>query len=143
MWKYFSIFIFSHGLYANELNESSTNSNNSPQNAASKNTPFKKALENNVNKNGVVLPNLKAPNVGVDIDGKGHKIKKSAESVVAFVTSIYAGGKIKLLGNNTIIDEGTQYQSGQSINIIAKDYFNKSAVNSGKGDEKKERTQGG
>lgn len=105
--------------------------------------PFKKALENNVNKNGVVLPNLKAPNVGVDIDGKGHKIKKSAESVVAFVTSIYAGGKIKLLGNNTIIDEGTQYQSGQSINIIAKDYFNKSAVNSGKGDEKKARTQGG
>lgn len=105
--------------------------------------PFKKALENDVAKNGVVLPNLKAPNVGVDIDGKGHKIKKSAESVVAFVTSINAGGKITLLGKNTIIDEGTQYQSGQSINIIAKDYFNKSAVNSGKGDEKKESVQGG
>ena len=105
--------------------------------------PFKKAIENDVAKNGVVLPNLKAPNVGVEIDGKGHKLKKSAESVVAFVTSIYAGGEIKLLGNNTIIDEGTQYKSGQSIHITAKDYVNKSAVNSGKGDERKESAQGG
>ncbi|MFA3778850.1 ShlB/FhaC/HecB family hemolysin secretion/activation protein [Yersinia sp. 1652 StPb PI] len=40
MWKYFSIyiFIFSHGLYANELNESSTYSNNFHQNHASENT---------------------------------------------------------------------------------------------------------
>lgn len=38
MWKYFSIFIFSHGLYANELNELSTKSNHSHQNSASKNT---------------------------------------------------------------------------------------------------------
>lgn len=105
--------------------------------------PFRKALENDIAKNGVVIPNLKNTNVGVDIDGKGHKLKKSAESVVAFVTSIHAGGEIKLLGNNTIIDEGTQYQSGQSINIIAKDYFNKSAVNSSKGDEKKESAEGG
>ncbi|MGP2469720.1 hemagglutinin repeat-containing protein [Yersinia sp. 2540 StPb PI] len=104
--------------------------------------PFKKAIENNVDENGLVLPNLKAPNLGVDINGKGHKIKKSAESVVAFVTSIYAKGKIKVTGD-TVIDEGTQYKSGESINITATDYFNKSAVNSDKGDEKKESAQGG
>ncbi|WP_174634911.1 hemagglutinin repeat-containing protein [Yersinia thracica] len=105
--------------------------------------PIKKALKNDIAKNGVVIPNLKLPTAGVDITAKGSQTDKSTDSTAAFVTSIRTGGEIKLRANDTFIDEGTQYQSGKLIKFHAKNYFNKSAINSEKDNERKLSGEGG
>ncbi|AJI93845.1 hypothetical protein BD65_169 [Yersinia ruckeri] len=98
--------------------------------------PIRKSLEKDLATDGLVIPNSKPPTVGMDISLNKENTTKSDKKVVAYVTSIYAGKDIVEHATGTIIDEGTQYNSGEEIKITANDYFNNAAESNSAGNQK-------
>lgn len=91
--------------------------------------PNKKITAKDAIMNLANLGNLEAPNVGVEVGIKGGGSEKSQSDSQAVSTSITAG-KINTDSNNTLHEQGTQYQSTQGdISLTANSHTSEAVSN--------------